>query len=50
MKNLKIHTLEKGWQDRDEIMLHALFQILVDFVVAGIGVSRDWCHGIGVKA
>jgi hypothetical protein len=32
MKYLKIHTLEKGWQDRDEIMLHAAFQILVDFV------------------
>lgn len=32
MKYLKIHTLKKGWQDRDEIMLHAVFQILVDFV------------------
>ena len=32
MKYLKIHTLEKGWQDRDEIILHAVFQILVDFV------------------
>jgi len=32
MKYLKIHTLEKGWQDRDEIMLHAVFQVLVDFV------------------
>jgi hypothetical protein len=32
MKYLKIHTLKKGWQDRDEIVLHAVFQILVDFV------------------
>jgi hypothetical protein len=32
MKYLKIHTLEKGWRDRDSIMLHAAFQILVDFV------------------
>ncbi len=32
MKYLKIHTLEKGWCDRDEIMLHAVFQILVDFM------------------
>lgn len=32
MKYLKIHTLEKGWQDRDAIMLHAVFQVLVDFV------------------
>jgi hypothetical protein len=29
MKYLKIHTLEKGWHDRDEIMPHAVFQILV---------------------
>jgi hypothetical protein len=32
MKILKIHTLEKGWHDRDEVLLHAAFQILVDFV------------------
>ena len=32
MKYLKIHTLEKEWHDRDEIILHAVFQILVDFV------------------
>ena len=32
MKYLKIHTLKKGWRDRDSIMLHAAFQILVDFV------------------
>ncbi len=32
MKILKIQTLEKGWCDRDHIMLHAAFQLLVDFV------------------
>jgi hypothetical protein len=32
MKLLKITTLEKGWLDRDEVLLHAAFQILVDFV------------------
>lgn len=32
MKILKIHTLDKGWCDKDYIMLHAAFQILVDFV------------------
>ena len=32
MKYLKIETLEKGWQDKDEILLHAAFQLLVDFV------------------
>jgi len=32
MRYLKIHTLEKGWCDKDYIMLHAAFQVLVDFV------------------
>jgi len=34
MRNLKIHSLPsaKEWVDRDEIMLHACFQILVDFI------------------
>jgi hypothetical protein len=32
MKKLKIRTLKKGWHDKDEILLHATFQILIDFV------------------
>jgi len=32
MKVLKIQTLEKGWCDKDYVMLHAVFQLLVDFV------------------
>jgi hypothetical protein len=32
MKNLRIHSLERGWCDRDIVLLHASFQILVDFV------------------
>lgn len=33
MKLLKIHMLEKDqWYDRDAILLHAAFQVLVDFV------------------
>lgn len=32
MKYLKIKTLEKGWHDKDEILLHAAFQLLTDFV------------------
>ena len=32
MKVLKIHTLEKGWCDKDYVMMHAIFQLLVDFV------------------
>jgi len=32
MKTLKINTLDKCWCDRDDLLLHASFQILVDFV------------------
>jgi hypothetical protein len=32
MKTLKIQTLDKAWHDRDELLLHAAFQVLVDFV------------------
>jgi hypothetical protein len=33
MKHLKIHTLEKGqWYDRDIVLLHIAFQVLVDFI------------------
>jgi hypothetical protein len=31
-KSLRIATLEKGWRDKDSVMLHAAFQILADFV------------------
>lgn len=29
---LKIRTLKKGWHDKDEILLHVAFQLLVDFM------------------
>ena len=32
MKMLKIQSLDKGWCDKDQVMLHAAFQLLVDFV------------------
>ena len=32
MKILKINSLEKGFCDRDSLLLHAAFQIFVDFV------------------
>lgn len=32
MKILKIRTLEKGWSDKDHVLMHAAFQLLVDFV------------------
>ena len=32
MKRLEIRTLDKGWRDVCEVMLHASFQLLVDYV------------------
>lgn len=32
MKFVRIATLEKGWHDTDELLLHASFQLLVDFI------------------
>jgi hypothetical protein len=32
LRYLKIHTLEKGWYGRDELVLHADFQLLTDFI------------------
>ena len=32
MRYLKIHTLEKGWCDKNEVLLHAAFQLLTDFI------------------
>jgi len=32
MRYLKINTLEKGWGDKDEVLLHAAFQLLKDFI------------------
>jgi len=29
---LKIDTLEPGWTDKDQVMLHACFQLLTDFL------------------
>lgn len=33
---VRIETLERGWCDRDGIMLHAMMQIVVDFV------EKEW--------
>jgi len=32
MKRLKIATLDKGWHNKDEVLLHAAFQLLANFV------------------
>jgi len=41
MRNLKIENLpnNKQWIDRDEIMLHACFQILEDFIIKEKGLE-----------
>ena len=39
---LKIHTLKKGWHDKDEILLHAPFQLLVDFIEEEHPKRIDW--------
>lgn len=43
MIELKIKTLYKGWNDKDEILLHAAFQLLMDFVEREKPAKRiDW--------
>jgi hypothetical protein len=32
VKTLTIQTLARGWHDKDEVLLHAAFQVLVNFV------------------
>lgn len=45
MKILKIKTLKKGWCDRDHVLLHAAFQVLVDFIEGEKpGQIVDWNH------
>ena len=41
--SLQIKTLRKGWHDKDEIILHAVFQLLVDFMEKERpGETVDW--------
>jgi len=45
MKQLKITTLGKEWYDKDEILLHAAFQLLTDFVEQEQPEKQiDWNH------
>ena len=42
---LTVRTLRTGWHDKDEIMLHAAFQLLADFVEEESPAKRiDWNH------
>lgn len=47
MKYLKIKTLEKGWHDKDNVLLHAAFQLLTDFVeLEKPDEIVDWSHDV----
>lgn len=37
---IQVKTLRSGWSDRDDLMTHAMFQILTDFVEEEI--DSDW--------
>ena len=42
---MTIRTLRPGWHDKDEVMLHAAFQLLVDFVEQEHPDKHiDWAH------
>lgn len=42
MKYLKINSLDKGWCDKDYLLLYAAFQILVDFIEKEHVKTIDW--------
>lgn len=47
MAQLKITTLGKGWYDKDEILLHAAFQLLTDFIEQEQPERYiDWNHSV----
>jgi hypothetical protein len=42
---ITIRTLRPGWHDKDEVMLHAVFQLLADFVEQESPDRHiDWSH------
>ena len=43
---LKIESLSNGWQDKDDVILHACFQLLKDFVEQEKEMIKiiDWNH------
>ena len=43
---LKIESLSDGWRDKDEIILHACFQLLKDFIEKEKEIIEqiDWKH------
>ena len=42
---VKVQTLDRRWCDRDVLMFHAMFQILVDFVELEHPFT-DYCYGV----
>ncbi len=50
MIQLKIQTLRKGWHDTDEVILHAMFQLLVDFIEKERpGETVDWSCNVAQR-
>lgn len=48
---LRIKTLDKGWSDKDNVMLHACFQLLTDFVEKeGMHDNTDWNYNEDYRA
>ena len=49
---LKIETLNDGWSDKDNIMLHACFQLLTDCVEKEklLNGHTDWNYNEDFKA
>ena len=48
-QKLEIKSLDNTWHDKDEVLLHAVFQILVDFVEEEVG-SEVVLHTLSVNA
>lgn len=42
MRELKIESLDEEWHDKDEVILHACFQLLKDFVEKEDLSITDW--------
>ena len=48
--HLSIRTLKPGWHDKDKLMLHAAFQLLVDFVEQEQPDKYiDWSHDTNLR-
>jgi hypothetical protein len=44
--NLKINSLTDSWHDKDEIILHACFQCLVDFIEQELPTAGEFDNDV----